>query len=333
MEKLGYYPQRRFLTTAVNPGGGGSGAIIDPRGYVLTAGHVVARAQNFGAPVLVLLAAPVERMRQDTGMAHSHPESARQGLGQVEYEATIIAYDRASDLALLKIHSETTFPYIPLAAESRPKEGDAVFGFAIPDGASHRIQSWTGTVTGRNHSQFSGENVFFVDYLIKPGYSGGPVCNLKGEVIGQSSALVAISHPNIDSEIPGRTSVCLADRQHPVMRPLRQRPTLESRPGLEWVEKQGWRFTETVPKALADIGVEAGDVIVWATHRRCDRYGVEDGRIVCIWDEKKTGVWDVSANKEALGKAMENAGVGGWLLLRLARGGQSRVAQVRIQGT
>ncbi len=333
LEKLGYYPQRRFMTVAQNPGGAGSGAIIDARGYVLTAAHVVARAQPFGMPVLVNVQAPSERMRRDTGLAHAHPEQARQGLGQIEYEATVLTCDRSCDLALLKIHSESTFPCLPVAEQAAPREGDTVVGFAIPDGSSQRIQSWVGRVTGRNHSQFPGENLFFVDFLIKPGYSGGPVCNLKGEVVGQSAALVAISHPNIDSEIPGRTSVALADREHAALRPLKQRPTLESRPALEWVDKQGWRLTDPVPKTLTDIGVEVGDVIVWATGRRCDRYGVENGHITCVWDEQKSGVWDVSSGKDVLGKAIDSAGVGGWLLLRLKRGPESYVAQVRIQGS
>lgn len=251
----------------------------------------------------------------------------------VEYEATTVAIDRPGDVALLKIQAGAPLPFLPLADKSEPAEDDTVVGLAIPDGSSQRIQSWVAKVTGRNHSHNPGDRHFFIDYLIKPGYSGGPVCNLRGEVLGQAAALVSIKHPNIASEIPGRTSVSYADKASAVARPLRQRPALEGRPSLEWVNRQGWRILAPVPRVLADLGVEEGDLIVWATTRRADRYSVEDDRIGCVWDEKKPGLYSVSMGKDFLSKAMEDAGVGGWLLLRLARGEESRVAQVRLQGT
>lgn len=82
LEKLGYYPAQRHLHVSGNASSSGSGAIVDVRGFVLTAAHVIARFQQFNAPYVVACYAPVERMRADTGLAHSHPEGARQGVGR-----------------------------------------------------------------------------------------------------------------------------------------------------------------------------------------------------------------------------------------------------------
>ena len=329
LEALGYYPKSKYLNVSKNESGGGSGVVVDPRGYVLTAAHVVSRFQTLGVPVLVSLYGTVEQMRQDTGRAHSHPENARTGVGSIEYEAEVVGFDRGGDLALLKITTGRKLRYLPITDGSGVGEGDRVVGFAIPRGRAQEIQSWSATVTAQNHSHLEADHVFFMDYLIMPGYSGGPVCNLLGEVVGQAAALVSIRHPNIESDIPERTTVHPVHAKMRMLEAMTREPKLEGKPELAWDKGKGMRIA-SAPGALSKLGVAEGDVITWATIRRCDRYVEKDGALACEWEGSR-GVFEVKDGEKFLANALDAAGVGGWLLVRLDRNGEEHVRQLRVE--
>ncbi|MBI1360910.1 MAG: PDZ domain-containing protein [Alphaproteobacteria bacterium] len=139
----------------------GSGFFISPAGYIVTNNHVVENARE----VVVSL--------KD---------------GQ-ELEADIVGTDKQTDLAVLKVKKQGTYPYVEFATKSRPRVGDWVIAVGNPFGlggtATAGIVSADGRVlTGENYSDY-----IQVDAPINKGNSGGPTFNLQGQVIGVNTAI------------------------------------------------------------------------------------------------------------------------------------------------
>lgn len=156
-------------TYRYHSGGLGSGVIIDPRGYVLTNRHVVADAVRI--KVITQDARGVEK----------------------EWMASAVGSDPALDLALLKLRAGGPFPALELAGDAPLKVGDFVMAVGYPFGFKQTVTSGiisalkaSLTVEGRRY-----ENLIQTDAAINHGNSGGPLLNLKGEVVGLNTAIAS----------------------------------------------------------------------------------------------------------------------------------------------
>ncbi|NNE92837.1 MAG: trypsin-like serine protease [Verrucomicrobiales bacterium] len=157
-----------------NPGGLGSGFVIDPRGYVITNAHVIDGTTKVEVTVFKKTENGLER--------------------QVHKKIKILAVNRRDDLALLKIEPEKElkegekplrFKSVPMGDSLSVSAGDAVFAIGSPQGLDRTVSSGTVSTTERE----LGEAGVFIqhDAPINPGNSGGPLFNLKGEVVGVNS--------------------------------------------------------------------------------------------------------------------------------------------------
>ncbi|OGS14336.1 MAG: hypothetical protein A2234_10245 [Elusimicrobia bacterium RIFOXYA2_FULL_58_8] len=149
--------------------GMGSGVIIDPRGYVLTNLHVVQDALR------------IKVVTQDAkGVEKS-------------WVASVAGNDPALDLALLKIRGGASFPWLGLNGVSSLQIGDFVLAVGYPFGFKQTVTS--GIISALNASMpVEGrkyEKLIQTDAAINHGNSGGPLLNLKGEVIGINTAIAS----------------------------------------------------------------------------------------------------------------------------------------------
>jgi len=144
----------------------GSGAIIDPGGFVLSSYHVIAGAVSLKATVY------------------------GQG-GAVEYPLKVVKADRGTDMALLRIQGDRQFPYAILGDSNSIRTGDVIISIGSPFGFDQTVTS--GIISSRNRSVIIGgtiyENLIQTDSPINKGSSGGPLINTKGEVIGINTAI------------------------------------------------------------------------------------------------------------------------------------------------
>jgi serine protease Do len=147
----------------------GSGFVVHPDGYVITNQHVISGERRISVTVF----------RQDDG-----------GLEKVRFEAVrIVALSFERDLALLHVDTEDGTPLasVPLAADP-PRQGETVFAVGSPLGLDRTVSRGIVSLTervirGRLYIQSTAE--------VNPGNSGGPLFNLRGEVVGVNDLKLA----------------------------------------------------------------------------------------------------------------------------------------------
>ncbi|HIJ89013.1 MAG TPA: PDZ domain-containing protein [Desulfuromonadales bacterium] len=146
----------------------GSGVIIDPRGYVLSSYHVIAGAEALKATLY-------------------GPGGAK------EYPLKMVKGDLRTDMALLRIQGTGPFPHAALGNSDAARTGDMVLTIGSPFGFEQTVTS--GMISSRNRTLQVGdtvyENLIQTDSSINRGSSGGPMLNVRGEVIGINTAIFA----------------------------------------------------------------------------------------------------------------------------------------------
>jgi serine protease Do len=167
----------------------GSGFVIDAAGYILTNAHLVAAAQE----VAVRLA------------------------DRRELDARLVGYDPASDIALLKVEA-AGLAAVRIGDPQALRPGEWVAAIGTPFGFERSVSA--GIVSGKSRVLPEASVVPFIqtDVAVNPGNSGGPLLNLRGEVVGVTSGFY--------SETGGNTGVSFAipiDVAMDVARQLRTR--------------------------------------------------------------------------------------------------------------
>ncbi|HZP60554.1 MAG TPA: trypsin-like peptidase domain-containing protein [Opitutaceae bacterium] len=145
------------------PIGLGSGFIINPAGYVVTNEHVIAGEYKISI----------------TQFRHGPAELERVQFNNVR----IVAFDPRLDLALLKIEDagSTVFPTVPLGDSNALTEGQTVFAIGSPLGLDRSVSQ--GIIAQKNRP-LDGQLYIQTTAQVNPGNSGGPLFNLRGEVVG-----------------------------------------------------------------------------------------------------------------------------------------------------
>lgn len=148
----------------------GSGVIFDAKnGYIVTNAHVVDNATE----ITVTL--------QD---------------GR-DLTATVVGSDIPSDVAVLKVPSETLIQ-VSLGDSTQLEVGDFVVAIGNPFGLQHTVTSGIVSGLGRSGINPDGyEDFIQTDASINPGNSGGALVNLRGELVGINSAILSRSGGNI----------------------------------------------------------------------------------------------------------------------------------------
>ncbi len=158
-QRDGARPQQRTVTSL------GSGFIIDAKGLIVTNNHVIADADE----VKVIL-------HDDT-----------------ELPAKVIGRDTKTDLAVLRV--EPTHPLVAVAwgESDKTRVGDWVVAIGNPFGLGGTVTAGIVSARGRNIRSGPYDDFIQTDASINKGNSGGPLFNLKGEVIGVNTAIFSQS--------------------------------------------------------------------------------------------------------------------------------------------
>jgi S1-C subfamily serine protease len=139
----------------------GSGVIVTPGGSILTNEHVVDKAEK------VTVTVPGIRRK---------------------FSAEVVGADRQTDIALLRIVSDTPLPAAPIGSAANVRVGQWVLAVGNPYGLDGTVSFGIVSAKGRNLEVPDLLNDFIqTDAMIDQGSSGGPLVDLDGRVIGINS--------------------------------------------------------------------------------------------------------------------------------------------------
>jgi serine protease Do len=230
----------------------GSGFIVDPKGYIITNNHVIEKADK----IYVKLS--------------TDPDT--QDLGR---PARVIGTDKATDLAVIKIDTNTPLPTVKMGNSDTANVGDWVEAIGSPFALSQSVTA--GIISAKNRTiepGASGQFQHFIqtDAAINPGNSGGPLLNMNGEVIGVNTAIFTQSngYQGIGFAMPSRTVVEIYnDLISPSHKVTRGSIGIQFRQGLSGAVnrvygfKNGVLVQEVQPGGPAEkAGLKPGDIII-----------------------------------------------------------------------
>lgn len=146
---------QKALSTSV-----GSGVIVSKEGHILTNHHVIAGMTEL-------------RIQLSDGR---------------NLAARLIGSDRATDLAVLKVDAPNLEP-LPLGDSDNLRVGQQIFAVGNPYGLDETVTRGIVSAIGRRTRSDSGVDAIQHDAAVNPGNSGGPLLNLRGEIVGINSAI------------------------------------------------------------------------------------------------------------------------------------------------
>ena len=153
-------PQQPPQSDAPVPQGQGSGFIIASDGLILTNAHVVGDSNDITVKLM----------------------------DRREFPAKVVGLDKHTDVAVLKIDA-VDLPAVRIGDAKKLKVGEWVIAIGSPFGFENTVTS--GIVSGKSRSLPDGTYVPFIqtDVAVNPGNSGGPLFNMRGEVVGINSQI------------------------------------------------------------------------------------------------------------------------------------------------
>ncbi len=140
----------------------GSGFIIDTKGTVVTNNHVISGADD----ILVRVA-------------------------DKEYKAKVIGADPYMDIAVLKMETKDQFKPVSFGDSDKARVGDWAVAIGNPFGLGGTVTAGIISARNRDINLTRYDDFIQTDASINQGNSGGPLFNLKGEVIGINTAIIA----------------------------------------------------------------------------------------------------------------------------------------------
>lgn len=141
----------------------GSGFVIDPSGVIITNNHVIGEADD------------IEVIWAD---------------GR-SLKATVIGKDPKIDIAVLKVEVDEPLVAVPLGDSEEIRIGDWVVAIGNPFGLGGSVTAGIVSARARNIDTGPYDNFIQTDAAINRGNSGGPLFNMRGEVVGINTAILS----------------------------------------------------------------------------------------------------------------------------------------------
>lgn len=294
-------PQYRQNGTEKQEIGGGSGFIVSADGMIVTNKHVVA----------------------DPDAEYSVFTNEGQ-----QFEATVIARDTISDIAVLDIETTNDLPYLDFGNSDQLQVGQTAIAIGNALGEFSNSVS-VGVVSGLSRSITAGdayggeleqlEDVVQTDAAINPGNSGGPLLNLKGKVIGVNVAVA--NAENIGFALPANTVQQIVDsvkKTGKIVRPALGVRYIDVTPEIAQANDLLYSYGALVLRGLKpeDLAVVPGSA--------ADKAGIVENDIILEID-------DIKLETITLASVIAKKKVGDIIKLKLLHAGEEKVIEVTLE--
>ncbi|MGB0199281.1 MAG: trypsin-like peptidase domain-containing protein [Flavobacteriaceae bacterium] len=159
-EYFGYGPSREYPRVGM-----GSGVIVAPDGYIITNNHVIEGADQ------------IEVTTNDNRV----------------FNAELIGTDPSSDIAVIKIIGETSFPFVRFADSDQTKIGEWVLAVGNPYNLNSTVTAGIISAKSRDLNPNDNSNQSFIqtDAAVNSGNSGGALVNTQGDLVGINTAITS----------------------------------------------------------------------------------------------------------------------------------------------
>ena len=237
--------QRRRKATSL-----GSGFILDSAGHVLTNNHVIEGADE----IAVIL-------QDDTRLA-----------------AEVVGRDPKTDIAILKVTPSNGMRPVKFGDSDVSRVGDWVVAIGNPFGLGGTVTAGIISARGRDINAGPYDDFLQTDASINRGNSGGPMFNLKGEVIGINTAIFSPTGGSVGIGFAIPASVA-----KPVIRQLIKNGRV----------RRGWLgvHIQVVSEEIAEsLGLEKAEGALVASVIKdgpAEKSGIQAGDIILTFDKKK----------------------------------------------
>jgi len=228
----------------------GSGFIIKDNGTVITNNHVIAGADD----ILVRV-------------------------NSKEYKAKVVGADPYMDIAVLKMETKDKFSTVGFGNSDKARVGDWVVAIGNPFGLGGTVTSGIVSARNRDIGMTRYDDFIQTDASINQGNSGGPLFNLKGEVVGINTAIIAPGQSGsigIGFAIPSNAASKVIDQL------------------INYGEtRRGWlgvRIQDVTKEIAEAVGLKkpAGALVASVGEKSpADKAGVKAGDIILEFDGKK----------------------------------------------
>ncbi len=269
--------------------GQGSGVIVSEDGYILTNHHIVAGAEEVSIKL------------------HD---------GQI-LKAKVIGSDRRSDLALLRVKEEKKLHPAKLGDSDKVRLCDWVLAVGSPYGLDQTIVHGIISAKGKGKEPTVPYEEFLqTDAPVQPGNSGGPLVNLRGEVVGICTA--RFSQPSGGQTVNFAIPINLAKK---IMKDFQK----EGRSARGWLGVAVQNLTPELARSFS-LEEDAKGVLVSHVERGspAEKSGLERGDVITRFQSK-----DVT-NAQALRELVGDTKPGTEVKLRVLRDGKEKSLTVRV---
>ena len=229
----------------------GSGFIIDPSGVIITNNHVIAEADEIKV-----------RLQDET-----------------EFKAKILGRDPKTDLAVLRIEpGQRKLKAVKFGDSDKLRVGDWVVAIGNPFGLGGTVTAGIVSARGRDINQGPYDDFIQTDASINKGNSGGPLFNLKGEVIGINTAIFSQSGGSVG------IGFAVASRlAKPVITPLRD----FGRTKRGWLGVRIQMVTDEIAESFGLKDTSGALVAEVSQNGPAKKAGIKPGDVILTFNGKK----------------------------------------------
>jgi serine protease Do len=228
------------------------------------------------------------------------------------FTAKVIGVDQRSDVALIKVDSASTLPFVQFA-DASPRVGDWVIAVGNPFGLGGTVTAGIISARGRDIGAGPYDDFIQIDAAVNRGNSGGPTFDIDGNVIGVNTAIVSPTGGSVGIAfaIPAETVKTVVSQLKDTGKVTRG-----------WI---GVQIQEVTPDLAEDLGLKAARGALVAEPQAgapAAKAGIESGDVIVSINGKE------ARDSREVARTISNLPPGATAAIGVVRKGQERTFNI-----
>jgi len=232
-----------------------------------------------------------------------------------KYKAEVIGSDSKTDLALLKIKPKDKLPYVKFGNSDKARVGDWVVAIGNPFGLGGSVTAGIISARARDINAGPFDDFIQTDAAINRGNSGGPMFNMKGEVIGINTAIYSPSGGSV-----GIGFAVPSNLAKPIIDELEKSGKIER----AWLGVKIQTVTDEIAESIGMDSARGALVVETTKGSPVEKAGIQSGDVILKFDGK-----EISTMKK-LPRMVADTPIGRKVDLEIWRNGKTKTITVAL---